>query len=346
MNRHKILCSVFFGVILLTSVIVPSIGVAEAQSDQIRYSLVFVTTWKSCNILEENAMDYYASVTSQYLKKNGITAVGTLDCLSLELFNKMIRVGAYDNDDLIIVIPDFFHSYRYMNTMQAYGHHTYYNDRSDVIVSNSFAFFLEDKHATWTLSHELMHFVIAYKGWNWDYHEDYVHAIDRIYDETCIMYTINECPHVYDHVKSPFNDRLIPVMKPMPEPEKPVVKQPTVSKSKLPAWFKTDLRSDTSTSVINGDEFCLDFELQGSDGSKLRNVPVDIVYRFKTIGIDKTAISNEITGHDGRYYSCNNFNIEENLTPAKLEVYFIYYGNDEYRSVQSPTYLIWIIGNS
>ena len=75
----------------------------------------------------------------------------------------------------------------------------------------------ENRFATWTLSHELMHFVIDYKDYGWKYQEEYVHKIDDVYDRYCIVYTIRECPNTYALIQTP-SGKLMPVMKPMKDP--------------------------------------------------------------------------------------------------------------------------------
>ncbi len=207
----------FFTVILsglLLAFLLPSI---YAQEDEFEFELIFVTSWDECSKNNVNAVRYYESVTKQYLAKNGIVGTGMIDCMNIDDFDRQFTTGKFLKKDLLILIPDYLVSDKYIKKTKSLGHHTYYNHQSDIIVSNSRALLVEDQQSTWTLSHELMHFVIAYKNYGWKYQEEYVHTIDKLYDTVC-YYNLSQCPHVYDLIKAP-SGKYIPVLKPMPEPE-------------------------------------------------------------------------------------------------------------------------------
>lgn len=268
---------------------------AYAQEEEFEFELLFVTTWGECSQRNWDAMWYYESITRQYLKMNGISGNGHIDCRSLSEANTRLNLGDYLNHDLLIIIPDYWYSAEYIESSNRYGHHAYYKDSSDIIMSNARTILIEDWNSTWTLSHELMHFVIAYKQYDWKYHEDYVHKIDSLYKNTC-KYQLYTCPNVYDVIRTP-SGKYMPVLKPMPEPYNPNEKQSS--------YITSTVNGYTMTQITNGqDSVCYGVKLTDSRGNPIANASIDLHKEYytedKTYRYQKSATTNSY----GKYTEC------------------------------------------
>lgn len=173
------------------------------------YTIIFVHTFGKCLTAHNKALKFYAQITDQYFTKYGIPHTSKLLCVSSEeLIDVIDALGSYE---LLIIIPDLFKSVEYSIKSGALGH-SYYDGNENAIVSTAISLKAESKQSAWILSHELSHFILAYKGYPRSVSVDWVHNTQSKYTN-CQKndFSLTSCKSLWTSVKSP-TGKSIPVM--------------------------------------------------------------------------------------------------------------------------------------
>jgi len=203
--------------IIFFSLIVPT--VSNAYAETLTTKLWFITNNENgCSIWNELSLDFYQSVTAQYLPMYDMH--GTLidgKCVrDIDVVNDYDEfIKARQSVDLPIIVLDHTVGTWQLKTLQnELGHYWLVDDERFGIVFGSFArFTVEDKESAWTLSHEISHYVAHYRGVSFSDNADWVHEVDTKYDN---CNDIQQCTELWTTVTSPAG-QLIPVMKPIKE---------------------------------------------------------------------------------------------------------------------------------
>lgn len=187
--------------------------VFASHEKTLKWKITFFTTWQECSQRNVEALQWYLRITEIYLNRYEIkNELSDNDCINIERFNESL--DDIERYDLLIIIPDMILSYDYITeSIEGYylwGHFKPYG-KLNVIVSNAFTLDVTDPDATWTLSHELSHFALYWKGYPSDYVEDAVHDIQDDYN-LCVEYSVNRCPEVWTTIMTTDREE-IPVMK-------------------------------------------------------------------------------------------------------------------------------------
>jgi len=180
--------------------------------EKLDWSIVFVTSRDNCSSNNEDALNFYASLTRDYLYKFNFSHESFfVDCISKDMmFSVVDKLANYG--DLTIVIPDYLMSTVDKHTTNSLGH--YGSWIVDTIVSQAETFNIEDRDTAWTLSHELAHFGLNWKGYPHKVMADGVHEVQRMYN-ACKSYdtTLTNCVYLWDSFNTPSN-KGFPVMSP------------------------------------------------------------------------------------------------------------------------------------
>jgi plastocyanin len=172
--------------------------------NKLDWTIIFVTTTNKCYVNHEKALDFYTSLTKQYLNKfNFQHEVDLSECITedimLEVVNRLTKTG-----DLTIVIPDYLMSVKDRHTTGSLGHYGFWDVKT--IVSQAETFNIEDKATGWTLSHELAHFALDWKNYGNDIKREAVHEVQKQYND-CKNYdtTLTNCTFLWDTIRTPSN---------------------------------------------------------------------------------------------------------------------------------------------
>jgi len=207
-----------FGVVVMAFVllIVPtnvSAFIPENIPDtpnQIDWVIFFVTSKDECNSRNDGALDFYASLTDQYLSKFKTSHKSwAVECISKDIMAEVVNFTT-KTFDLVIIIPDSLMSIQDRHTTASKGHYSNWNVHT--IVSQAYTLSIEDRDTAWTLSHELAHFIVAWNGFSGDIIENSVHSIQEKYNQ-CYSTdtTLTHCNSIWETIKTP-SGSYFPVM--------------------------------------------------------------------------------------------------------------------------------------
>jgi hypothetical protein len=180
--------------------------------EKLDWSIVFVTSRDNCSSNNQDALKFYTSLTRDYLYKFNFSHESFfVDCISKDMMFSVVDKLA-DYGDLTIVIPDYLMSSVDKHTTGSLGH--YGSWIVDTIVSQAETFSIEDRDTAWTLSHELAHFGLNWKGYTHTTMANAVHEVQRMYND-CKGYdtTLTNCTYLWDSFNAPSNNGF-PVMSP------------------------------------------------------------------------------------------------------------------------------------
>ncbi len=180
--------------------------------EKLDWSIVFVTSRDDCSSNNQDALKFYTSLTRDYLYKfNFLHESFFVECISKDMmFSVVDKLTNYG--DLTIVIPDYLMSIDDKHTTGSLGH--YGSWIIDTIVSQAETFNIEDRDTAWTLSHELAHFSLNWKGYSHKVMGDAVHGVQKMYND-CKSYdtTLTNCAYLWDSFNTQSNNGF-PVMSP------------------------------------------------------------------------------------------------------------------------------------
>jgi len=192
---------------------------SNVYAENLTVKLWFVTSNENgCSIWNEQALGFYQTITAQYLPKYDLQGyLEEAKCVRLndvaENYDEFIE--ARQSVDLPIIVLDHTEATSQLKIQQnEYGHISFVDDERFGIVFGAFEpFVIEDKKSAWTLSHEISHFALDYKGTPWSVYVDWVHGIQAEYDNCNDK---QQCTDLWTTVTSP-SGQLIPVMFPYKE---------------------------------------------------------------------------------------------------------------------------------
>jgi len=176
------------------------------------WSIIFVTSGNQCSNNNIKALNFYSKLTQDYLNQYGFAnSPFFASCIVKDDMPKTVKYMT-DNGDLTITIPDFIISRHYTHSSDALGHYSTWD--AHTIVSNAQTLSIGDKETVWTLSHELAHFSMSWKGYNFDIMEKSVHMVQAKYN-FCKSNDITEtsCTILWDVIKTS-SGKSFPVMSP------------------------------------------------------------------------------------------------------------------------------------
>ena len=170
--------------------------------NKLDWSIIFVTTTNKCYFNHEKALDFYSSLTKQYLNKFGFpNRLSYSECISRdEMFDRTSYLTKYT--DLTIVMIDKKMSGIDQHVTSSLGHYGSYDVKS--IVSQADTYHIEDENAAWILSHELAHFALDWKGYKNKIIWEAVHKVEKKYRECKSKdTTLTHCSFVWDKITTP-----------------------------------------------------------------------------------------------------------------------------------------------
>ncbi|MBT4327586.1 MAG: hypothetical protein HOD60_11910 [Candidatus Nitrosopelagicus sp.] len=180
--------------------------------EKLDWSIVFITSRDNCSSNNQDALKFYTNLTRDYLYKFNFSHESFFaECISKDMmFSVVDKLANYG--DLTIVIPDYLMSVEDKHTTGSLGH--YGSWIVDTIVSQAETFNIEDRDTAWTLSHELAHFGLNWKGYSHKVMGDAVHEVQKMYN-ACESYdtTLTNCVYLWDSFNAPSNNGF-PVMSP------------------------------------------------------------------------------------------------------------------------------------
>jgi len=175
--------------------------------EKLDWSIIFVTTKNDCSNNNEKALQFYSSLTQGYLNKFNFSHESFFEqCVTKDMMTPVVdKLANYG--DLTIVITDYLMSVKDRHTTSSSGHYGFYKIKT--IVSQAMSFSIEDKNSGWTLSHELSHFALHWKGYSNDVKREAVHQVQKQYDD-CKTYdtTLTHCAYLWDAYNTPSNNWL------------------------------------------------------------------------------------------------------------------------------------------
>ena len=179
---------------------------AFAQSDNITIKHWFISGWDSCSNRNEQSLNFYETLTPQYLSKYDIHGVQTPGkCVTVDDFQNDIDGfnDALVQFDLPIIILDSISGFNYLLETDALGHYKWQGNNQVIIVS-SLSPYVESDTGAWTLSHELAHFALNHKSYPMSIVGEWVHDTES-QARSCLDedFSINTCPELWTTVKAP-----------------------------------------------------------------------------------------------------------------------------------------------
>jgi len=177
-----------------------------AQSDDITNKHWFISGWDSCTTRNEQSLNFYETLTPQYLSKYDIHGVQTSGkCVTLSDVQNDIDAftDALQQFDLPIIILDSLTGIEHTLTTDALGHYIWQGN-DQVIIISSLSPYIESDTGAWTLSHELAHFALNHKNYPMNIVGGWVHDTES-QARSCLGddLSINACPELWTTVQAP-----------------------------------------------------------------------------------------------------------------------------------------------
>ena len=185
--------------LLVTSLLLPSTlldSYGEDSSADLLWQLVYVSGEQSCDNHDKLLMETYSELTSEYLALYELQ--NTKESIRCFTEQELEALEYSENIDLLILVFDDVIGQKVMETQNLDGFYMHTgNDRSKnhTIVMchcSNFDSGHERKLPSWILTHELSHFVLSWRGYDFGAVERFVHLIDKKYDQ-CISIESGEC---------------------------------------------------------------------------------------------------------------------------------------------------------
>jgi plastocyanin len=329
--------------------------------NKLDWSIMFVTTTSKCYSNHEKVLNFYTSLTKQYLDKFGITNRAVYsECIIDDSMAGAINYLT-KSSDLTIVIPDYLMSVNDRHTTGSLGHYGVWDVKT--IVSQSETLSTENKNTGWTLSHELAHFALDWKGYENKIMGNAVHQVQKEYnycksEDTTLAF----CSGIWDVIKAP-SGKTIPVMSPnyvvktaesMKPKQIPKQIQPTPTKIPKTDDYLTLLGLTTTKNGIKnnyngyeGDRICLNYSLSDHKKTNYENF---ISVPYKWIQVSRQVLDTNgspITGYSTKDYKldssgkttiCENLKlISSNYVQNGIRYKASFAGDDSHEKSNAPT---------
>ena len=240
------------GSVIVNSVSNLSKSIASITNDpnKLDWAIMFVTTTNKCYVNHEKALDFYTTLTQQYLndfnlQHRSVFSECITDDIMPEVINRITKSG-----DLTIVIPDYLMSVSDRHDTDSLGHYGSWNIKT--IVSQAETISPENKNTGWILSHELAHFALDWKKYTHQIMADAVHKVEFEYrdcksDDT----TLTHCAYLWETIQTP-SGKWFPVMSPNYVIEIAESMKPKTTTSTNPNYSsKTANNPDSINELIN-----------------------------------------------------------------------------------------------
>jgi len=207
--------------------LVGSIGFADAfsipveepkppGSSRMDWGLIFVTSFQECSSRNIQAMEFYYFIAwysiAQYNYDNAIV---TIHCVSIDDYFLLIQ-NVQNEVDLPITILDYRLSNIQRHTSDSLGHfNTPDWSGYDVknIVSQAKTLSIENTDTAWTLSHEIAHSSLDWRGYNYKTMVNAVHDVQEGYRDCKNQdTTLSRCQPLWTTAETP-SGKYFPIMK-------------------------------------------------------------------------------------------------------------------------------------
>lgn len=191
---------------------------AESNSENFsKWQLVYLTDEPKCSKKISGNVHEYNILINEYFKlyKHSNTGLEA-KCISKALFDK----SEYVNIDLLILIEEKPKIKQYESYYIHKGDDKNKNHLILVYDEDSLYNFYEIKPITWTLTHELSHYILSFKGFNANTIEQVLHSTDVRFKQCIAKYSVDiDCTHIIQKIKSdlsstellifPINDKIL-----------------------------------------------------------------------------------------------------------------------------------------
>ena len=262
--------------------------------DQIDWVLFFVTSKDECNSRNEKALDFYATLTDQYLSKFKTKhKAWAVECISKDVMAEVVNFTT-KKFDLVIIIPDSVMSIKDRHTTSSKGH--YANWQVHTIVSQALTLYTESRTTGWTLSHELAHFIVSWNGYSWNIVENSVHDIQGKYNDCYDAdSTLTHCSYLWETIKTPSgsyfpvmsSDYLETIVNSMSSKETPTY-VPSTPKYVPP----TPKYSEPSG--VNHSEFIKEMSEFTNSKLEFSNLVKEKIYKYERLGFTDSQAKNKV----------------------------------------------------
>ena len=195
------------GAILLSGTTLSGQSYATHLTENVVWQLVFITGNKTCSNYDYQMTNVYTEITIGYMEmyKLGNTMKNDPICINQYKYSKI----TFDNDvDLIILAYERKVGEPELNRFQVGG--LYHHAGNDISKNHVIIFCdcpnFQFSDPVWTLSHELSHFILFYRGYGPDIVETLVHHYDGLYDY-CLdnrIYYKDECQNIKKSLRSDY----------------------------------------------------------------------------------------------------------------------------------------------
>ena len=211
------LMSAILGTILVCGTFFSGQSYATHLTENIVWQLVFITGNRACSNYDYQMTNVYTEVTIAYMEmyQLGNTMKAPPVCVDQYKFHDY----QFDNDvDLIILAYERKVGEVELNRLQVGGLFYHYGNnisKNHVIIFCDCPNF-DFSDPVWTLSHELSHFILFYRGYGPDIVETLVHHYDSLYDY-CLdnrLFDKPECQNIKKYVRVDTSAYKYPVVPP------------------------------------------------------------------------------------------------------------------------------------
>jgi plastocyanin len=313
--------------------------IASVTNDpnKLDWAIMFVTTTNKCYANHEQALDFYTTLTQQYLNDFNLQHRSVFsECITDDIMPEVIN-RITKSVDLTIVIPDYLMSVSDRHNTSSLGHYSNWN--VDTIVSQAQTLSIESKKTGWILSHELSHFALNWKGYDGKIMNDAVHKVEDEY-RYCKSKdtTLVHCAFLWDTIQTPSNN-WFPVMSPdyvieIAESMKPTKIMPKTSTTPKSIEKNTTFANwvTTGKTVYNDQKITLEGSVWGN--TKLDGRWEFIRYQDVKIYNSGTFIGRDTTDSQG------NFKFSTYLPLGKSHFSVKYDGSNEWygSTTQGPIF--------
>ena len=301
-------------IIFLIVLTLPPKSFASTSVENIEWQLVFVTDNKACSNYDYQMRNTYHEITKAYMEayQLGNTPLTPL-CMNQYKFSEF---NTTHTTDLLVVVYGKDVGQDYLNRYLIGG--VYFHPGSDmsrnhvIIMCDCPNFQYSDP--AWTLSHELSHFILNYRGYGPEIVEQRIHAIDLQYD-TCVDSRKSEdCKDIKYRIWVPTQAYTYSVMPPYLEGLDDYKKSRTDSVEDL----KKEITKIWSRGSINNSDYLIlmGYDLRSSEIQE-SNGYFDQTKKFFTDGSKDTKL--DIGNHNGeKRLSDNQMNVILSKIPKSM----------------------------
>jgi len=216
-NQNLFLSSV---IVLLFLLAATNYAYPQTIADNISWKITFIADKSNCNFAEDNKIKEIEGIVTKYfdLYKLENHLLGT-DCLSSE---KYFDNSVANDADLNILVFDenvgnkLMIKYGYEGLYAHFGDERMHNHVIMVATHPQYSSAYENTEFSWSLSHELSHFILSYKGHNVESIERLLHADKPNYSD-CVGNISEKCNEIKTTIISNVSGKKLNVMSPLKE---------------------------------------------------------------------------------------------------------------------------------